>query len=234
MKITLFVLFFIGFIAATALAQYEPKPKSFQLGPVASVGISAMTGSIPDGTTTQIQPAFMFGFLGDLRISGNLETLLTMGYESRSLYLQPKGYSEPNQTISVQCISIQAALKWKSIALGISVSEPLSGYQTMNPDQYILTTESSPDPIAVMYSAPIKTTNLNTIFDIRASVLLPLFKVSDKTINLFAQASYCLNNIVSDQFAVVPNPGSDQIHTFKDSRVSMIQIGLSYFFSALD
>lgn len=196
--------------------------KQYEFGPFATGGLSVFQGTVPDGSKTDIRPAYTFGALGDYAFNREWGVALGIGYESRGMYFHQQGNDPPNQTITLNYITIQPSLKFKSFLLGINIGIPAS-----NSAKADLGTVNGVS--LGSYNRSFGTDTMNLLIDIRASGVLPLVENDKGDLDFIIQASYCISDAIGKGgFYTVGQTSSSPV---TKSPIPTVQIGLSYMFS---
>jgi hypothetical protein len=211
------------FCAGNSFAQTQDTLpyKVYEVGPLVSGGLSILwPGTIPDGSKTDISPAYTVGVLGTYAANRDIGFALALGYEARGMFFKEQNKSDPNETINFGYLTIQPSLRFKSFLLGVNINLPMSS-------SFSYTTSSYPtNPNSFSKDS------LNALIDIRAEGLLPLVENDFGNLYFIIQASYSVTNAVggkgfytvSQNFANSPNPVTG-------SPLPSVQVGLSYLFS---
>jgi hypothetical protein len=207
----------VSFTASDSFAQEFAQPyKKLEFGPFASGGLSVFQGDVPDGSKTDIHTAFTFGALGAFTFNPDWGVALGIGYESRGMYFHQESQDVPNQDFTINYLSFQPSLKFKSFLLGINIGVPMGG------TALIKTSAGSS-------SADIPDSSLNTIIDIRAAGLLPIVENDMGNLDFYIQASYCISDAIGGSgFLTV---GQTTATPVTKSPLPTLQIGLAYLFS---
>lgn len=229
MKTTCYLFLCAVLLCANTTSAQSTLVEPTLFGLSATVGVSFLNGNPPDGLKSFATPAAGISATWALPMSGDWHLVELIGLESRALGLQATNSEQPTQIIRTIGIGLQSYVGWKSLLLGASITLPVLGYQKMNPDKFIITTEQSPDPIGEMNSGVSFFENQNIIVDLRLGVMIPVFTKMDKRLDITAIASYSLTNMLSQDYYAVPTGSTAVFNPVKESKIPMIQIGISYF-----
>ena len=210
------------FFAGSSFAQeFQQSYKQYEFGPFATGGLSVFQGDVPDGSKTDIHIAYTFGALADYAFNREWGLALGVGYESRGMYFHQQANDPPNESITLNYITIQPSLKFKSFLLGINIGIPASNNVDYNLNNYngVNLGKSSKS-----YGSD----SINLLLDIRAAGVLPLVENDNGDLDFIVQASYCISNAIGKGFYTVGQTTSTAI---TKSPIPTFQIGLSYLFS---
>ncbi|MDP4231726.1 MAG: hypothetical protein Q8916_15105, partial [Bacteroidota bacterium] len=100
--------------------------KMYEFGLFGTGGACIFNGSIPDGSKTDIRPAYTFGAMATVAANRDIGFALGLGYESRGMFFKIQNQSSPNETITLNYFSIQPSVRFKSFLIGINVGLPVS------------------------------------------------------------------------------------------------------------
>ena len=220
---TLAIFTCIAFITGRSFGQeFQQSYKQYEIGPFATGGLSVFQGDVPDGSKTDIRPAFTFGALGDYSFNREWGVALGLGYESRGMYFHQQASDPPNETITLNYFTIQPSLKFKSFLLGINIGIPVG-----NSVKGDLGTINGVN--LGTYDKSFGTDTMNMLIDIRASGVLPLVENDKGDLDFIIQASYCLSDAIGKGgFYTV---GQTSASPVTKSPIPTLQIGLTYLFS---
>ena len=220
----LLVLFVFG-ASAEIFAQTNPQDtlpyKAYEFGPMLTGGLSILwPGTIPDGSKTDIRPAFTAGVLGTYAANRDIGFALALGYESRGMFFKEQNKTDPNETIGFNYFTIQPSVRFKSFLIGVNINLPMSSsfsytttYYPTNPNSF------SKD-------------SLNTLVDLRVEGLLPIVENDFGNLYFIIQASYSLTSAVGGKgFYTVSQNFTNSPNPVTSSPLPSVQIGLSYLFS---
>lgn len=208
-----------------AFAQVNPQDtlpyKLYEFGLFGTGGLSIFQPTPPDGTKTDIQPAYTFGVLGTYAANRDIGFALGLGYESRGMFFKEQNKTEPNEIFTFGYLAIQPSLRFKSFLIGINVDIPMSFNATINPGSGLPSSSRS-----------IGKDTMNTLIDIRAEGLLPIVENDFGNLYFVIQASYCLSDAVGmGGFYTVGQNLANSPDRVTKSPIPTVQIGLSYLFS---
>ncbi|HET9135907.1 MAG TPA: outer membrane beta-barrel protein [Candidatus Kapabacteria bacterium] len=207
----------VSFVASDSFAQEFAQPyKKYEFGPFGSAGLSVFQGEVPDGSKTDVHVAFTFGAMGALTFNPDWGVALALGYESRGMYFHEQAKDIPNQDFSINYLSIQPSLKFKSFLLGINIGVPMGG------------TAKVTNAFGTS-SADIPDSSMNTIIDIRAAGLLPIVENDMGNLDFYIQASYCISDAIGGGGFLTAGQTTGTPVT--NSPLPTLQIGLAYLFS---
>jgi len=217
--------FFILFSGIVASAQINPQDtlpyKRYEFGLFGTGGLSIFQPTPPDGTKTDVEPAYTFGALGTYAANRDIGFALGLGYESRGMFFKEQNKTEPNEEFRFSYFAIQPSLRFKSFLIGVNINIPVGFNLTVNPGSGYSA-----------YSRSIGTDTANTLIDIRAEGLLPIVENDFGNLYFIIQASYCLSDAVGKGgfYTVGQNPLNSPDPVTK-SPMPSVQLGLSYLFS---
>lgn len=224
-KLSLVVLLLVCSALASKplFAQDSPKDtlpyKLYEVGVFGTGGISIFSGTVPDGSKTDIRPAYTFGALGTYAANRDIGFALGLGYETRGMFFKAQGQTSPNETITLNYFSLQPSIRFKSFLLGVNIGLPMGS--TFAFDSSFVPT----DP------ASFAKANLNTLIDIRAEALLPIVENDFGNLYFIIQASYPLTSATNTSFYTVSQTMPIPSNAVAKSTIPTVQIGLSYLFS---
>jgi hypothetical protein len=223
LTISLFASFLILLSSITVSAQTNPQDtlpyKLYEVGLFGTGGVCVFNGTVPDGSKTDIRPAFTFGALGTYAANRDIGFALGLGYESRGMFFKAQNKTEPNETITLNYFSIQPSLRFKSFLIGVNIGLPISS-----------SFDSTGNPFP-SNSAYFATGNLNTVIDIRAEGLLPIIENDFGNLYFIIQASYPLTSATNLPYYTVAQTNYTLSEAVTKSPIPTVQIGLSYLFS---
>jgi hypothetical protein len=219
-KFFLSIVFFLG-AATSILAQtVDTLPyKLYEIGPLVTGGISAFTGSVPQGSKTDVQRAFTVGALGAYAFNRQVGATLCLGFESRGIFFKKHDATEPNETIELNYFTVQPSIRFNSFLLGFNLGIPISSSFESKGSSY----PSNPNSFSL--------DSMNLLFDVRAEGLLPILENDFGNLYLVIQASYPLGNAVSSNFYTVAQDNPSSTTAVTKSPVPSVQLGLTYLFS---
>jgi hypothetical protein len=195
-------------------------------------GVSMFNGAVPEGSKSSAAFAYSFGAslvhpFGE-ESEPKFGVLLGAAFDSRAMRFHPSSSDDPRQTIRLNYFSIEPgfliAISQKLFlvpAIGIGI--PVSGSQSMDPKSYILTTESSPDPIGEIRSTSISTTYINKLIAARLKIVFPIMG----DLGIILQGSYPFTNAIAPNSFWVSGQRSTAF-TIDKNRIPSLQIGFAY------
>ncbi|MEI8134292.1 MAG: hypothetical protein WCH46_04320 [bacterium] len=204
-----------------AQAQDTLPYKAYEFGLFGTAGASIFNGTLPDGSKTDLHFAYTLGVLGTVAASHDFGFSLGIGAETRGMFFKEQGKTEPNQTITLNYLSIQPGLRFKSFLVGINIGMPLSGKV-----DYVT---GLPSPLPASYSSDIGKDTLNTVIDIRLAGLLPIVENDFGNLYFMMEVSYPLSDAIGKGGFFTP--GQTSITPVTKSPIPTVQIGFSYLFS---
>lgn len=210
-----------AFVSQSLFAQTQDTLpyKLYEIGVFGTGGVGVFNGTVPDGSKTDIRPAYTFGALGTYAANRDIGFALGVGYESRGMFFKEQNKTEPNDVITINYLSIQPSIRFKSFLLGINVGLPLSGN--------VVTNTGLPAPNAT-FTNDIGKDTLGTVIDIRAEGLLAIVENDFGNLYFMIQASYPVSDAIKVGFYT---PGQTTTTPVTKSPIPTVQIGLSYLFS---
>jgi len=222
-------------IAGSAAAQVQAEDtlpyKMYEVGPLVTGGACVFNGTVPTGSKTDIRVAYTAGILGTYAANRDIGFALGLGYESRGMFFKIQNFTDPNETITLNYLSIQPSVRFKSFLLGINVGIPASS-------SFASVSNNANYPTGgILPSSPTFFTkdHMETVIDIRAEGLLPIVENDFGNLYFIIQASYPLSNAIKDPFLTVgqtTNNASPPTYDYvTSSPIPTVQIGLSYLFS---
>ncbi len=213
----------VGFASESFAQEFQQPYKHIEVGFFATGGLSIFQGNVPDGAKTDIQSAYTFGALGSFMIDPQFGFALGMGYEKRGAYFHKESKTEPNETYTLNYISIQPSVRFKSFLLGVNIGMPVGGT-----DKY---TPGSSGGTDISFERDFKD-SMATNIDIRASALLPIVENDNGNLYFMIQAAYSISDALGKNgFRLSPFIQTDPLLVNKGSPIPTIQIGLSYLLS---
>jgi hypothetical protein len=223
--ISLFLVLVVVGLTAKIFAQVNPQDtlpyKLYEVGVFGTGGASVFNGTVPDGSKTDIRVAYTFGALGTYAANRDIGFALGLGYESRGMFFKQQNVTTPNETITLNYLSIQPSIRFKSFLLGVNIGLPMSGHVDAN--------TGAPAPYPSTYSADIGKDTLNTVIDIRAAGLLPIVENDFGNLYFLIEASYPLSDAIGKGGFLTP--GQTSTTPVTKSPIPTVQIGLSYLLS---
>jgi hypothetical protein len=208
--------------AKPLFAQQDTLPyKLYEVGLFGTGGVSVFNGTVPDGSKTDIRPAYTFGALGTYAANRDIGFALGLGYEARGMFFKEQNKTDPNETITLNYFSVQPSIRFKSFLLGVNIGIPLSGH--------VDGTTGLSAPFPSTYSADIGKDTLNTVIDIRAEGMLPIVENDFGNLYFIIQASYPLSDAIGKGGFLTP--GQTTTTPVTKSPIPTVQLGLSYLFS---
>ena len=219
------ILLVIGaFLAQPVFSQTQDSLpyKSYEIGLFATGGACVFNGTVPDGSKTDVRPAYTFGALGTYAANRDIGFALGIGYETRGMFFKEQNQTDPNQTISLSYISIQPSIRFKSFLLGVNIGLPAGSSYS-----YTGTTSGFPtNPLSFSKDS------MNTVVDIRAEGLLPIVENDFGNLYFIIQASYPLTAAIGGSgFYTISQTTPIPANAVTKSPIPTVQIGLSYLFS---
>jgi hypothetical protein len=193
--------------------------KAYEIGVFGTGGVCVFNGTVPDGSKTDIRPAYTFGALGTYAANRDIGFALGLGYEARGMFFKAQNVTTPNETITLNYFSVQPSVRFKSFLLGVNIGLPLSSSFDSSGDV-------SPSNAGFFAKA-----NLNTVIDIRAEGLLPIVENDFGDLYFIIQASYPLTSAINTGFFTVAQTTPTAANLVTKSPIPTVQIGLSYLFS---
>ena len=238
--LTIFLSLTLAFSVVSA--QESQHITKLSLGPFESVGISTLLDEVPLGSKSTFSPAYAVGILAVYSLNSNSKShlwadnlFIVMGaaYESRAMKFHPEGAPDYNQTIRLNYLMIQPSVilpvSVLGIIAGVNIGIPISGYQKVEPSGFIITSESSPDPIGSIENGSIPRNHLNNIFDIRLGFEFGMTGNNNSQFGIYFQGSYSLSSALPPNSFFVDGQISTSLDMGK-TRISTIQIGFIYLF----
>ena len=191
--------------------------KAYEIGLFGTGGVCVFNGTVPDGSKTDIRPAFTFGALGTYAANRDIGFALGVGYEARGMFFKKQNVTDPNETITLNYLSIQPSVRFKSFLLGVNIGLPMSS-KFESSGSYLPTNPNS-----------FSKDSLNTVIDIRAEGLLGIVENDFGNLYFVIQASYPISDAVGGKgFYTVAQTTTTPV---TKSPIPTVQIGLSYLFS---
>ena len=223
------VLIFTLVLSSYTFAQEsEPVPRISTNG-FMTVGTALFNGTVPEGTNSRISLSFSLGALVEIPLSdGDWSIGSAASIDGRSMYFETEDDGDVNQRVIGFFLSLAQTIKWKVFFLSPVIGFPFLGYQTINPDPYIITTEQSPDPIGQMSSATVDADNFAMLIDVRFGALIP-FSSSEDPWKILLTASLPITSFVKD-YRVVSSDPSVTWGVITDSKLITLQAGVGYCF----
>ena len=225
-----FALLCFAYVVPVSAQTQDTLPyKMYEVGPLATGGLDIFSGTVPDGAKTDIRPAYTFGILGTYAANRDIGFALGLGYESRGMFFKMQDKTDPNETITLNYLSIQPSVRFKSFLLGINIGIPLS-----SSFDSVLNSANNPAGLYPSSSSYFTKDHMGTLIDIRAEGLLPIVENDFGNLYFVIQASYPVSNAIKDGFFTVnqePNTPINQKTLVTTSPIPTVQIGLSYLFS---
>lgn len=213
----------IGFVSESFAQEFQQPYKRFEIGAFGTGGLSIFQGNVPDGAKTDIQAAYTFAALASYMVDPQFGFALGIGYEKRGAYFHKESKTEPNETYTLNYISIQPSIRFKSFLLGVNIGMPAGGT-----DKY---TQGSSGGTDISFEKDFKD-SMSTNIDIRASGLLPIVENDNGNLYFLIQASYSVSDALGKNgFRLSPFIQTDPIQVNKSSPIPTVQIGLSYLLS---
>jgi hypothetical protein len=225
-KLSVFVVFLFC-ISQSSLAQTQDTLpyKAYEIGVFATGGACVFNGTVPDGSKTDIRPAFTFGALGTYAANRDIGFALGLGYESRGMFFKAQNVATPNETITLNYFSVQPSIRFKSFLLGVNIGIPMSSSFDSVLDN------TNPAGISPSSGSFFTKDHMNTVIDIRAEGLLAIVENDIGNLYFIIQASYPLTSAISEGFYTVSQTNPSSSNTVTKSPIPTVQIGLSYLFS---
>ncbi len=195
--------------------------KQYELGLLGTGGLSIFMPTPPDGTKTDIEPAYTFGVLGAYAVNRDIGFTLGLGYESRGMFFKDQNKTEPNEVFKFGYFAIQPSLRFKNFLIGVNINIPVGLDFTLNPGSGL-----------PAYNRSIGIDTANTLIDIRIEGLLPIVENDFGNLYFVMQASYCLSDAIGmGGFTTVGQNFTNSPDPVTKSPIPTVQLGLSYLFS---
>ncbi len=213
----------VGFVSESFAQDFQQPYKRFEIGAFGTGGLSIFQGNVPDGVKTDIQAAFTFAALASYMVDPQFGFALGVGYEKRGAYFHKESKTDPNETYTLNYISIQPSIRFKSFLLGVNIGMPASGTNKYNPS-------STSTIVGDVSTEKDFKDSMSTNIDIRASGLLPIVENDNGNLYFLIQASYSVSDALGKNGFIIPFQ-TDLTSVNKKSTIPTVQIGLSYLLS---
>ena len=226
------VLIILLALCPQVYAQEENNPKPAQLTTsfLGSIGVAVFSGTEPKGSeNSSLSPAFSFGVLGEIPFSEEFAIIAAATIDGRSMAFSAKEDENISQHVTGFYFSLAVGIEWEWLFFTPVMGLPFLGYQSMNPDPYLLTTEQSPDPIGQMSSATVDADEFDMLLDLRLGALIPLSKDPEESWKLLVSASIPVSNFVKE-YTIVSSEPTLTFGQLTDSKLFTFLAGINYRF----